>query len=63
MPKDDRFSCDNLKGTATAGAEIIVTFTYKPPEVDPLIVFDLLTSGEDGYPFWRGSVEGRQGRA
>lgn len=38
MPKDDRFSCDNPKGTAAPGSETIVTFTYKPPEVDPLIV-------------------------
>lgn len=38
MPKDDKFTVDNPKGTVTPGVETIITFTYKPPEADKFIV-------------------------
>lgn len=38
IQKDDRFQCDNLKGTAAPGTETVVTFTYKPEPVDPILV-------------------------
>jgi hypothetical protein len=59
MPKDDRFTCDNLKGTAAPGAETIVTFTFKPPEIDQLIVIALFYLGEDGHIGWDGAMERR----
>ena len=38
MPKDDiYFSCDNLKGTINSGSESIATFTFKKPQLDPLL--------------------------
>jgi hypothetical protein len=37
MGKDDRFSCDQVKGTVAAGTETVLTFTFKPPEQDPFL--------------------------
>lgn len=38
IQKDDRFQCDNLKGVVAAGTETVVTFTYKPEPLDPMLV-------------------------
>ena len=38
MPKDDRFTVDQQKGTVAPGSEAVVTFTFKPPESDQSIV-------------------------
>lgn len=38
IPKDDKFGVDVAKGSVAAGTETVVTFTYKPPEMDKLIV-------------------------
>ena len=47
--KDDRFQCDNPKGVAAPGAQTVVTFTYKPEPIDPLIVHILLHSRKFPY--------------
>lgn len=31
------FECDNLKGVLAGGQEVIVSFKFRPPEVDPLL--------------------------
>ena len=37
-PGDDPyFECDNPKGVIASGQEVVVTFKFKPPEVDPLL--------------------------
>jgi len=44
IQKDDKnsyFSCDNPKGAVPPGNETIVSFKFKPPAMDPLIVKEI----------------------
>jgi hypothetical protein len=36
-PNDKYFECDNPKGAIGGGQEVIVSFKFNPPEVDPLL--------------------------
>jgi len=37
-PADEKyFDCDNPKGAISGGQEIVISFTFNPPEVDPLL--------------------------
>lgn len=31
------FDCDNMKGGANGGQEVTMKFTFKPPQIDPII--------------------------
>lgn len=35
-----------MKGAVTAGSETVVTFTYKPDPIDPLIVIHTITQSK-----------------
>lgn len=38
QPGDDKyFECDNPKGALSGGQETVISFKFKPPEVDPLL--------------------------